>query len=316
MNAGLPRLSVIVPLLDERDNVRPLVEMVRNALGPGGTWELILVDDGSSDDTWAIVLECVREDRRLRSLRLAGNHGQSMAMQAGFDHARGGVVATLDGDLQNDAADIPAMVERLEQGYDLVVGYRVNRQDRIVRRKLPSWAANRLLTWTTGVRIRDTGCSLKVYRRDLLRRFRLYADLHRFIPVLAVTMAHARVAEVPVRHHARARGESKYGLSRIGAVLVDLITIRFLRSSRRSPFAYFGAASLGPLGLAALALGWWLASPGSGFVVAGVAVVLLTLCAYFLMLGLVAEVVVSERVSGRAHDLPLVRVVHLSGGTQ
>lgn len=315
MCADSPRLSVVVPLLDERDNVRPLVDMVRTALGPSSAWELILVDDGSTDDTWTIVSACAASDHRIRPLRLASNHGQAVAMQAGFDHAAGEVVATLDGDLQNDAADIPAMVERLDDGYDLVVGYRVNRQDRLVRRRIPSWLANRLLVWITGVRIRDTGCSLKVYRRELLRRIRLYADLHRFIPALAVAVANARVAEMPVRHHPRVRGESKYGLGRIGAVLADLLTIRLLRSSRLSPLAYFCVASAVPLVLGLVSLAGWSALPAGGLVLVGVAAALLALAAYLIMLGLVAEVVIPPGGAARGGRGPLSRVVAPSRGS-
>ena len=309
MNTPAPQLSVVVPLHDERDNVAPLVDMVRDALEEWGAWELLLVDDGSSDGTWEAVREAAAADTRVRPIRLAGNYGQSIAMQAVFDHARAETVATLDGDLQNDAADLPAMVARLGEGFDLVVGYRVNRQDRFVSRKIPSWVANRLLAWATGVRIRDTGCSLKVYRRALLERIRLYADLHRFIPALAVTMAHARIAEVPVRHHARARGESKYGLGRVGAVLADLLTIRLLRWSRLSPLVFFSVAALLAASCAAATLGIWLAAPEAGLVLVGVAATLLALSAYLLMLGLVAEVVVPDRSTGRDRARPITRLV-------
>jgi glycosyltransferase involved in cell wall biosynthesis len=308
-----PRLSVVVPLLNERDNVRPLVAMVGGALGSSIRWELILVDDGSTDDTWQAVVACAGVDPRVRPVRLAGNHGQAIAMQAGFDHARGDIVATLDGDLQNDAADIPAMIERLEEGYDMVVGYRVNRQDRMILRRVPSWAANRLLAWTTGIRIRDTGCSLKVYRRVLIEGIRLYADLHRFIPALAVTVAHARIAEMPVRHHRRARGESKYGLGRTGAVLADLLTIRLLRWSRLNPIGFFCSVALLPAAGAAVTLGTWFVAPLGGFVLAGSSVVLLALAAYLVMLGLVAEVVVPERGDRPGHDTLLTRVAPVPG---
>lgn len=298
-----------MPLHDERDNVVPLVDMVREALGELPPWELILVDDGSSDGTWEAVVQTGALDSRIRPLKLAHNYGQSIAMQAGFDHARAPTVATMDGDLQNDAADIPAMLAKLEEGYDLVVGYRRRRQDHLFRRKVPSWAANRLLAWATGIRLRDTGCSLKVYRRELLDRFRLYADLHRFIPALAVTMARARIAEVPVRHHARTRGRSKYGLGRIGAVLADLLTIKLLRSFRLSPLVYFGLGASVPFVLGALALVAASGADSQGFVLLGVAVVLTALGVYLMMLGLIAEVVVPDRSAVNDRARPLVRLV-------
>lgn len=302
-----PTLTVVVPLHDEEGNVRPLVRMVRDALDPGPPWELILVDDGSSDGTWEVAVECLSEDDRVRPLRLSHNYGQSTALQAGFDHARGATVVTMDGDLQNDAADIPMMLAKMEEGFDLVVGYRKHRRDHLLRRRVPSWAANRLLVWATGVSLRDSGCSLKVYRRELLERIRLYADLHRFIPALAVAMGSARIAEVPVRHHARRHGRSKYGLERVGPVLVDLLTVKLIRSSRRSPLVYFGPASLLALVTSTLVLVLALLDPSTGLVLFGVALTFLALAAYLLMLGLTAEVVVPDRFMATDRAKPLVR---------
>ena len=224
-------VSVIVPVMNEEDNVLPLIERVREALGQMD-WELVIVDDGSTDSTVERILEESLIDARVRVVELARNYGQSTAMQAGLDHASGDVLITMDGDLQNDPADIPALVAKLEDGYDIVAGYRVKRQDRFITRKVPSWIANRIIGWVTGVPIKDNGCSLKAYRRELLSRMRLYSDMHRFIPALAAATAGARVAQVPVRHHARLHGESKYGLSRVFKVLADLVTIKMVLSSR------------------------------------------------------------------------------------
>jgi glycosyltransferase involved in cell wall biosynthesis len=201
-------LSVIVPLYDEEASIPPLVEAVRGVLDGYGPWELVLVDDGSTDGTVPTVVRLAAQDTRIRLVRLARNYGQTAAMQAGFDHARGGVVVSMDGDLQNDPQDIPLLVAKLQEGYDLVAGYRVNRQDKISRR-IPSWVANRLIRWITGVPIRDNGCSLKAYRRALLDCLHLYSDMHRFIPAVAASAAGARIAEVPVRHHPRRYGQSK-----------------------------------------------------------------------------------------------------------
>jgi glycosyltransferase involved in cell wall biosynthesis len=305
----VPDLSVVVPLHDERDNVVPLVDMVREALRVGPSWELILVDDGSRDGTADVVQAAAREDGRVRLVELAHQHGQAAAMQAGFDHARGATVVTMDGDLQNDAADVPAMLAKLGEGYDLVVGYRRDRRDHLLSRRIPSWVANRLLAWSTGVAIRDSGCSLKAYRREVLERVRLYADLHRFIPALAVAMANARIAEVPVRHHARARGRSKYGLSRVGPVLVDLLTIKLIRSFRRSPLVYFGLAALLPLGLSAVVMTAALLLDAGGLVLVGVSLTLASLGVYLVMLGVTAEVVVPDRFMATSAARPLVREI-------
>jgi glycosyltransferase involved in cell wall biosynthesis len=241
-------LSVIVPLLDEEASVEALAREVKASLGEGGSWELLLVDDGSTDRTAEIAARLADEDARVRLVRLARRYGQSTAMQAGFDHASGAVMVTLDGDGQNDPRDIPRLLERLGDGYDLVVGYRVRRRDRLVR-TIPSRIANRLIRAITGVPVRDNGCSLKAYRREVLDRMRLYSDMHRFIPALAVGVAGARLTEVPVSHRPRTAGRSKYGLSRVFRVLADLVTVKMVRSFRDRPLALFSVlaawASLG-----------------------------------------------------------------------
>ncbi|MGH7622120.1 MAG: glycosyltransferase family 2 protein, partial [Gemmatimonadaceae bacterium] len=221
-----PDLSVVVPLYNEEESVGPLADAVREALASVERWELVLVDDGSRDGTVRIAESLASADPRIVLVQLARNYGQTQAMQAGFDAARGRVVVSMDGDLQNDPRDIPLLIAKLEEGYDLVAGYRMRRQDKVITRKLPSWVANRIIIWLTGVRIRDNGCSLKAYRRDLLDQLHLYSDMHRFLPALAAATANARIAEVPVRHHARRFGTSKYGLSRIAKLLADLLTIK------------------------------------------------------------------------------------------
>ena len=311
------RISVVVPLFNERQNVPHLVQAVRAALGETGSWELLLVDDGSTDGTREEAAAAEREDPRIRLVPLARNYGQTAAMQAGFDHSRGDVVVSMDGDLQNDPADIPALVARLEDGFDLVAGYRVRRQDRLLTRKLPSWAANRVIRMITGVAIRDNGCSLKAYRRELLERIHLYSDMHRFIPATAVATAGARVAEIPVRHHARRYGESKYGLSRIWKVASDLLTLKMLSSFRERPLAMFGigastAMSGALLFIALTAHG--LAGDGggvafAGFVYPSVALILLSLAFFLLLLGLVGEVAIRGRQDGGELDLPVAREV-------
>ncbi len=313
-----PALSVVVPMYNEEESVRPLVEAVRDALGEGKEWELLLVDDGSRDATVAIVTQIARDDARVRLIPLARNYGQTPAMQAGFDHARGRVVVSMDGDLQNDPRDIPQLVAKLEEGYDLVAGYRLRRQDKVVTRKLPSWIANRLIRGITGVSIRDNGCSLKAYRRELLDRVHLYSDMHRFIPAVAAATAGARITEVPVRHHARQFGASKYGLSRVGKVLLDLLVIKMIRSFRDRPLVMFATGALLSF-LVGLAFVFAtivslvaVAAPAqfgasSSLVLPGAALLWFGLAFYLLMLGLVGEVFLRQSADGNPNLLPLIR---------
>jgi glycosyltransferase involved in cell wall biosynthesis len=304
-------LSVVVPLYNEEANVRPLYAAVRSALGEGDDWELLLVDDGSVDGTVAAGRRVAQEDGRVRLVRLARNYGQTAAMQAGFDLARGRVVVSMDGDLQNDARDIPRLVSRLEEGYDLVVGYRVRRKDALLTRRVPSWAANRLIRWVTGVDIRDNGCSLKAFRRDLLDQVRLYSDMHRFIPAVAAGTAGARITQIPVRHHPRRFGESKYGPSRIAKVSTDILTIMMIRSFREAPLRLFGYAALAATGVgvlflaAAAAMLWFQPVKAEAVVLPGAALLCLGLALYLLMLGLIAEFLVRRRRGGPSQ--PLVR---------
>jgi glycosyltransferase involved in cell wall biosynthesis len=249
-----PEVSVVVPVFNEVDNLRDLVERVEQALvSAGRSFELIVIDDGSRDGSGALLMQLAADRPWLRPVRLVRNYGQSSALQAGFDRVRGRYVVTLDGDLQNDPLDIPAMLERLDQDadVDVVSGWRVDRQDKALSRRLPSRIANALISRMTGVHLHDYGCALKAYRRDIIERIRLYGELHRFIPSLACD-AGARIAEVPVRHHARTRGMSKYGLDRTFRVILDLVLIVFFMRYRQRPLHAFGA------------LGLWLATPGAG----------------------------------------------------
>ncbi|MEP7065093.1 MAG: glycosyltransferase family 2 protein [Gemmatimonadota bacterium] len=296
----LPDLSIVVPLYNEEESVGPLVNAVRAALENHPSWELVLVDDGSRDSTARVAEALAAADARIVLLQLARNYGQTQAMQAGFDRANGRIVVSMDGDLQNDPQDIPLLVAKLEEGYDLVAGYRMRRQDKVVTRKIPSWVANRMIIWLTGVRIRDNGCSLKAYRRDLLDQLHLYSDMHRFLPALAAATANARIAEVPVRHHARRFGVSKYGLSRIAKLLADLLTIKMIASFRESPLAMFGlGAMLSGLFAAAFTTAWlWSfttygnsldALPMNAYVFPGSALLCIALAVFLTMLGLIAE---------------------------
>jgi glycosyltransferase involved in cell wall biosynthesis len=242
-------LSVVVPVKDERDNVRPLADRVRAALAGGPAWELVVVDDGSTDGTFAELEAVAAADPRVKVVRLRRNFGQSAATQAGLDAAAGDVIVTMDGDLQNDPADIPRLLAKLDEGYDAVLGRRENRRDKLLLRKVPSAAANRLIRRVLDVPFKDFGCTLRAMRREVADGLELYGEMHRFITALILQQG-ARVAQVPVRHHPRTAGKSKYTLSRTVRVMLDLLTVKFLGSYQARPMHVFGS-----VGLLCLALG-------------------------------------------------------------
>lgn len=247
-------LSIIVPIKDEYDNLRPLHERLRRALDPlGRTYEMIFVDDGSLDGSFALLEELAAADPRVKVVRLRRNFGQTAALLAGIDWSTGGVLVTLDGDLQNDPADIPLLLAKLDEGYDAVLGLRANRQDRLFLRKVPSWLANWLIRKVTGVTIKDMGCTLRAMRRDLAEALPLYGEMHRFVPVLAQQYG-GRLAQVPVRHHPRVAGKTKYTLSRTVRVLLDLITVKFLHSYLTRPMHFLGLAGFLAMGLGVFVL--------------------------------------------------------------
>ena len=237
-------ISVVVPVLNEEESFPLLYQGLTEVLaGSGYSYEIIVVDDGSTDRSFEIMRELQAHDGHLRVVRFRRNYGQTAAFAAGFDRARGDVVVTIDADLQNDPADIPALLEKMAEGYDVVSGWRVDRQDRFLDRRLPSIMANRLIAWTTGVAIHDNGCSLKAYRREVLVDVRLYGEMHRFLPALAYA-AGARVTEIPVRHYPRRFGKAKYGLSRTVKVFLDILAVRFLMSYSTRPIHIFGLLGL------------------------------------------------------------------------
>ncbi|MCT0198547.1 glycosyltransferase family 2 protein [Synechococcus sp. CS-1325] len=240
-------LSVVIPLFNEHDSVHLLVEQVIAVLRPmGRRFELVLVDDGSSDGSDVILEQLARATPELVAVLLRRNYGQTAAMAAGFDASSGAVLITLDGDLQNDPADIPLLLERLEQGFDLVSGWRHQRQDAALQRLLPSKIANRLIARVTGVKLHDYGCSLKAYRREVVADLNLYGELHRFLPALAFIEG-ARISEVKVNHHPRRFGASKYGIDRTFRVLMDLLTVWFMKRFLTRPMHVFGFGGLASL---------------------------------------------------------------------
>ncbi len=241
MSAGLsPEISIVVPIYNEEPNLQVLIESILDAMRPmGRSFELILIDDGSTDGSQEALRAMKADSSELRAIFLRRNFGQSAAMTAGFDYARGEIVITMDGDLQNDPRDIPRIIGKLEEGYDLVSGWRKDRQDPFFSKRLPSMLANWLIRTATGVKLHDYGCSLKAYRDDVAKHLLLYGELHRFIPVLA-SLYGSRITEVVVTHHPRRMGKSKYGIGRTYRVLLDLLLILFFQKFATRPLQFFG----------------------------------------------------------------------------
>jgi glycosyltransferase involved in cell wall biosynthesis len=243
-DSAAPDISVFLPVLNEEPNLGPLHEKLDRALVQlGRSAEIIYVDDGSTDGSLAVLREIAAKDSRVRVIALKRNYGQTPAMAAGIDAARGEVLIPMDADMQNDPADIVRLLEKIDEGYDVVSGWRKNRQDKLFTRKIPSMLANRMISWIGGVPLHDYGCSLKAYRRESLADVHLYGEMHRFIPIYA-SWSGARVTEIPVEHHARTMGKSKYGLSRTVKVIFDLMTIKFMASYQTKPLYVFGWAGL------------------------------------------------------------------------
>jgi glycosyltransferase involved in cell wall biosynthesis len=239
-------LSIVIPVYNEVDSLSILHTTIQQAMAsmPNLCWEAVLVDDGSSDGSMNAIQSLAKQDpEHVTAVILRRNFGQTAAIAAGIDHASGEVIVLLDADLQNDPADIPMMLEKIEQGYDVVSGWRINRQDTFVTRTLPSHVANWLISTVTGVHLHDYGCTLKAYRREVLTGFRLYGEMHRFIPAYAHSVG-ARMIEMPVHHHARKFGRTKYGLNRTIKVILDLFTVKFLLSYANKPIYLFGGAGL------------------------------------------------------------------------
>jgi len=306
-------LSVVVPVYNEEDNVGPLVEQLRASLDAlGRPYELIFVDDGSIDATAARLREAAARVPALRVVRLRGNFGQTAALAAGFDQARGEFVISMDGDGQNDPADIPRLLDKLREGYDVVSGWRRERQDPFWSRRVPSHLANGLISWITGVHLHDYGCALKVYRREILRDVALYGEMHRFLPALCRWVG-ATVGELPVSHWPRRRGVSKYGLGRTVRVLLDLLTVKFLMSYGTRPIQISGLIGLG-VGGAGLVLGGVLSferivrgSPLANRPILLLAVLLVLVGFQFISIGLLGEMLVRTYHESQRKPIYIVR---------
>lgn len=253
----LPELSVVVSVRNESLNLVELCNELTSTLEKWGRqYEVIIIDDGSVDNTFAILEELQAKDARFRIVRFRRNFGQTAGFAAGFSRARGRLIVTIDGDLQNDPSDIPAMIELLESGYDMVCGWRKDRQDRWLTRKLPSIIANWLISWATGVKLHDYGCSLKVFRSEVVKSLKLYGEMHRFLPAIASEVG-VQIAETVVNHRPRRHGRSHYGLSRTIRVILDLITVKFLLSYSTRPLQIFGLVGI-VIGLPGLFITGWL----------------------------------------------------------
>lgn len=240
-------LSIIIPLYNEQDNVCPLFEALTTEIGRLGlVYEIVFVDDGSDDDTFAKARALARQDQRLKIIKFRKNYGQTPAIVAGIHHASGSIIVTMDGDLQNDPVDVPRLLRRIHEGYDLVVGWRHQRQDAFFFRNMPSLIANWLIGRVTGVAVRDSGCTLKAYRAQVIKHVPLYSEMHRFIPAM-FSLTGARIAELKVNHHPRRFGRSKYDLSRIYKVLFDLLTVKMLVSFSMRPLSLFARLAVLPM---------------------------------------------------------------------
>jgi glycosyltransferase involved in cell wall biosynthesis len=310
-----PLLSIVIPLYNEEESIPHLHQGLSSALiAYGKPYEIIIVDDGSKDNSFALLSQAAAQDPSLTVIRLRRNFGQTAAFAAGFDRARGDVIVTMDADLQNDPNDIPLLMEKIEEGYDIVSGWRKDRQDRYWDRRLPSMIANRLISNVTDVRLHDYGCSFKAYRRDVLQHVHLYGELHRFIPALASQVG-GRVTEVPVNHHARRFGRSKYNISRAVRVTLDLITVWFLGSYATRPIHVFGTIGLAAGGIGLL-IGLYLSfvkiflgQDIGGRPMLLLAVLLVVIGVQLITMGLLGEMITRTYHESQSKPIYLVREV-------
>lgn len=286
-----PQLSVVVPLYNEEECVMPLYASLVEACDQLNVlYELIFVDDGSQDQTFPSLRRLHAGDLRVKVIRFRRNFGQTAAMEAGFRYAKGKVIISMDGDLQNDPKDIPKFLQKIGEGYDIVCGWRKSRRDKLISRKIPSVLANRLISLLTGVNIHDNGCSLKAYRSFIIKRIPLYSEMHRFIPAMA-TLTGAKITEIITTHHPRTFGKSKYGLSRIWKVFLDLFLIKMLTSFAERPALWFGIFSALAIFLGTACLtGLMIAGP-SGVVLPALSFLFFSLAGHLLAMGLLGEMV-------------------------
>jgi glycosyltransferase involved in cell wall biosynthesis len=308
-------VSIVIPLFNEEESVGRLYETLMPVLeNMGKTYEVICIDDGSTDGTYPALLKLLEKESNIRLIRLRRNFGQTAAFSAGFDLARGDIIVTMDGDLQNDPNDIPRLIEKVEEGYDVVSGWRVDRKDVFLTRRLPSQIANALISKVTGVKLHDYGCSLKAYRREVVKNIKLYGEMHRFIPALASWIGIV-VAEVPVTHHARKYGQSKYGLGRTVKVILDLLTVKFLLDYATRPIQIFGLMGLLSfiagtlLGIYLTVVRLFFGQPLANRPIVLLAVLLVVLGVQLIIMGLLGELVVRTYHEAQGKPIYMIRDV-------
>jgi len=313
-------LSIIVPVYNEEENIQELYDKITNVLTKlGKSYEIIYIDDGSDDNSFEILSEIAKADEKLKVIQFRRNFGQTAAIVAGIEHSQGNILIPMDADLQNDPADIPKLLEKIAQGYDVVSGWRKNRKDKLITRKIPSVLANRLISWVTGVHLHDYGCTLKAYRKEIIKDVKLYGEMHRFIPVYA-SWAGGKIDEVEVRHFPRIHGRPKYGLARTMKVILDLLTVKFLFSYATKPIYIFGGLGIA-LGFTGVMIGlitlfqkyvygvWVHKNP-----LLLLAVFLGILGMQLIMMGLLAEIVIRTYHESQAKPIYLVKkLINMEG---
>ncbi len=312
LNDHMIELTVAIPIRNEAACLEELhAELTHTLSAWGRSYEIIVVDDGSTDESFSILARLQARDPHLRIVRFRRNFGQTAAMAAGIDHSRAPIIVPLDADLQNDPGDIPALLARLDQGFDVVSGWRKNRQDKAVTRRLPSMIANWIIGRVSGVRLHDYGCTLKAYRRWVLEPYTLYGEMHRFIPIYASWVG-ARVTEIPVRHHPRTMGQSKYGLSRTFKVMLDLMTIKFMASYHTKPIYVFGLFGFSSFLISIVAGVWAVLRKlgGESFIrnpLLIIAIVMFAVGVQFILMGLLAEMLVRTYHESQSKSIYVVR---------
>lgn len=310
-----PAISIVVPVYNEEDSLLPLYEQIKRVCESlRRSYEIVFADDGSRDRTFDLLKEIHEQDPLVKVIRFRKNFGQTAAMAAGFRSARGEIIVSMDGDLQNDPADIPSLLNKLEEGFDVVCGWRKNRHDKFWTRRFPSVVANWIIGHVTGVKIHDNGCSLKAYRSSIIKRVPLYGEMHRFIPAMA-TQADARVAELVVNHHPRSFGKSKYGISRVWRVVLDIITVKMIIGFAERSTLWFGLLSF-PfilLGLSILVGGIMYPgfNPAEWVVISAIALLFLFLGFHFIALGILGELIM--KTGNYEPRASLVGTVHREG---
>jgi glycosyltransferase involved in cell wall biosynthesis len=309
---GAQGLSVVIPIFNEEKNITPLYRELKTVLeGMRAKYEVIFVDDGSADGSNEVLQGLAQNDKRVKVIQFRKNFGQTAAIAAGVEHAQGEIIVTMDGDGQNDPRDIPRLLEKLEQGYDVASGWRKHREDPLLKKRFPSALANRLISWLTGVRLHDYGCTLKAYRRDILKDVRLYGEMHRFIPAYASWVG-ARITEMEVAHHPRRHGKSKYGLSRTTSIILDLMTFLFLQRYSTKPIRLFGGAGMTLFVLGILTglfvlyrrIMWggvWI-SP-----MILISFLFITMGVMFILLGLIAEIIIRTYYESQGKPIYVIK---------